>query len=208
MPSNNLSGPRPATRLKYPLYEANGLLLLAAGSEITPRLRSLLSRRGIRLDFACKLEVIEGPQVGLVIPVKQATSSIGRKPECQIRPDSEFVSGVHCHIHKRAFGVFVTDAGSTNGTFLNQEAVGEETELADGDMLRVGPIVFRVELYAEVAAAEEEDQQALQEWLLAEPMAAGEVGGRLDGKTVQVPNLSHFFRDGVGSGMAASKAGE
>ena len=49
-------------RLRYPLYESNGMLLLAAGAEVTPQLRTLLDRRGVHLEFQCDSYSIPKPQ--------------------------------------------------------------------------------------------------------------------------------------------------
>jgi predicted component of type VI protein secretion system len=40
--------------------------------------------------------------------------------------------------------VYVQDFASTNGTFLNDQAIKEEQEIKDGDCLKVGPLAFRV----------------------------------------------------------------
>lgn len=147
------------------------MLLLAAGSEITPRLRGLLDRRGIRLELQASLKVIEGTPAGLEIPIRSDRLTIGRGPDCEVRPNSDIVSSLHCRIIKRSYGVFVLDLKSTNGTFLNNERVVSETELSDGDKIRVGTMVFQVHIFAAMAADNENDQQALDEWILAEPFA-------------------------------------
>jgi pSer/pThr/pTyr-binding forkhead associated (FHA) protein len=40
--------------------------------------------------------------------------------------------------------VFLRDFGSTNGTFVNDEPVKGEIRLKDGDVLKVGPLSFKV----------------------------------------------------------------
>src|SRR5204863_3618665 len=47
--------------------------------------------------------------------------------------------------------VFLRDFDSTNGTFLNEEPVKGEVPLKNGDLLKVGPLNFKVEV--ETAAA-------------------------------------------------------
>lgn len=145
------------------------MLLLAAGSEITPRLRSLLDRRGVRLELQASVRVVEGSPEGLEIPIRSDRLTIGRGADCEVRPNSPVVSSLHCRIIKRSYGVYVMDLKSTNGTFLNKERVVAETELTDGDEIRVGNMAFQVNIYAAVAADNENDQQALDEWILAEP---------------------------------------
>lgn len=180
---------RHRTKLRYPLYETNGILLLAAGSEITPSLRSLLDRRGIHLEFMCTLEILEGNPLGLKIPMKQDIVTVGRNPDCQIRPDSEIVSGRHCRIHKRAFGVIVTDCNSTNGTFVNDGRITAEVELSDGDRLRIGNVVFKVLLDAAVAADSDDDQKAIEEFLVAEPFSTDAPSEPVLGPTIPISQL-------------------
>lgn len=184
---------RPGTKLRYPLYESNGMLLLAAGSEITPRLRSLLDRRGVRLELQASVRVARGTPHGLEIPVRSDRLTIGRRAECEVRPDSDIVSGLHCRIIKRSYGVFVIDLKSTNGTFLNEERVVGETELSDGDELRVGNMIFRVNIFAAVAADNEDDQEALDAWILAEPFA--NAASEPSGGPTRLINTEGVFRE-------------
>lgn len=164
------NSPKPLNRLRYPLYESNGMLLLSAGSELTPRLQGLLDRRGINLKLDVSLVVVHGKPLNLEIPVGPRLT-IGRKPDCEVRPDSGIVSGYHCRIFNRPMGVYLVDLNSTNGTFLNGERVTGEVEMGDGDLLQVGQMVFRLQIYAAVAADNQEDQEALDEWVLAEPFS-------------------------------------
>ncbi len=93
---------------------------------------------------------------------------IGRDPRCNMRPASESVSKLHCAIVQRNDGVFVRDMKSTNGTFLNNDRIQGEVPVKDGDLLRVGPLVFALKIKASAATgsgpATEEDQAA--SWLL------------------------------------------
>lgn len=186
MSSSGSTAPKQGTKLRYPLYGPNGMLLLAAGSAVTPHLRSLLDRRGIHLEFQCSLEVLEGQSVGTKIPIKQDLVTIGRGAQCEIRPDSKVVSSRHCQIHKRAFGVFLVDCQSTNGTFLNGQRVTQETELTNGDRIRAADILFGVELFAAVAIEDDDASAALMKWVLSDHGAQGEPAAPMDGPTVTV----------------------
>jgi pSer/pThr/pTyr-binding forkhead associated (FHA) protein len=97
---------------------------------------------------------------------------IGRSAACDLRlPNDELhwdVSRVHCLLEVNPSGAAVRDLGSRNGTYVNEEMVGrrdpsvppEEAAkvphpvraLYDGDKLRVGGTVFRVEVHAGGAA--------------------------------------------------------
>ena len=86
----------------------------------------------------------EGKARGQTIPVTLQQFLIGRDKECQLRPASQMISKRHCAILVKGGKAFVRDFGSTNGTFVNDEPVKGERQLAPEDMLKVGPLLFRV----------------------------------------------------------------
>jgi pSer/pThr/pTyr-binding forkhead associated (FHA) protein len=104
------------------------------------------------------------------IPLPAPQFLIGRDPRCNLRPSSEAVSKLHCAIVQRDNAVFVRDLKSTNGTFVNNDRIGGEVQVHEGDLLRVGPLVlaFKIEVGAAAtdtpAPSNEEDQVA--SWLL------------------------------------------
>jgi pSer/pThr/pTyr-binding forkhead associated (FHA) protein len=87
-----------------------------------------------------------GKMEGKSIPITLSQFLIGRDPQCQLRPASALISKRHCAVLTRGRQVLVRDFDSTNGTFLNEEAIRGERELKDGDRLKVGPLEFRVNL--------------------------------------------------------------
>src|SRR3954471_1643887 len=91
-----------------------------------------------------KLIVLAGAKEGLEIPLKKDKFLIGRSKECALRAGSEAISRRHCAIIRRETGWTVRDLGSRNGTHVNDERITKEVPLNDGDVLRVGPLVFRV----------------------------------------------------------------
>jgi pSer/pThr/pTyr-binding forkhead associated (FHA) protein len=80
------------------------------------------------------------------IPVQRFPFLIGRDPRCHLRPATPLVSARHCSIDCRDERVLIRDLNSTNGTSLNGLLIQAETELHDGDKLRVGPIKLQVQL--------------------------------------------------------------
>ena len=90
------------------------------------------------------LVVAQGVHSGKVIPITLPQFVIGRDPQCQLRPASPAISKRHCAVLVRGGKVFVQDFGSTNGTFVNGEAVQGEVEVRDGDRLKAGPLEFTV----------------------------------------------------------------
>jgi pSer/pThr/pTyr-binding forkhead associated (FHA) protein len=95
-----------------------------------------------------------GPNHGKAVPIPGATFLIGRDPHCNLRPASQAVSKQHCAIHIRNGQVFVQDFGSTNGTLVNEVAVEGERAVQDGDMIKIGPLEFRVQIVQSPAPAD------------------------------------------------------
>ena len=62
---------------------------------------------------------------------------IGRNPECSVCLDDVTVSRRHAELRLGSDGYVMTDMGSLNGTYVNQERV-EEMLLQNGDELQVG----------------------------------------------------------------------
>jgi pSer/pThr/pTyr-binding forkhead associated (FHA) protein len=92
------------------------------------------------------LVLSEGKASGTSIPVPLAQFVIGRDPQCQLRPASPLISKRHCALLTKGTKVFLRDFGSTNGSFVNDEPVKSERELNHDDILRIGPLLFRVQL--------------------------------------------------------------
>lgn len=155
-------------RLRYPLQDSKGVLLLAQGAEINNRLHAILQTRGISLSMMACLKVTAGGPLDLEIPLRKDQLIIGRRPDCDVQLPSSVVSGHHCRIEKRLAGVFLQDLGSSNGTYLNGRPIKKEAELSDQDSLRVADTVFAIEIYAALAADSEQGAEAIQLWIFEE----------------------------------------
>ena len=70
------------------------------------------------------------------------TATIGRAIECDIVIASKSVSREHTRIRRDGRRWFVDDLGSTNGTYLNSERVIGSLAIMDGDILKVGAVLF------------------------------------------------------------------
>src|SRR5438105_773462 len=87
-----------------------------------------------------------GKAQGQVIPVNLAQFVIGRDPQCNLRPASALISKRHCAVLLKDGQVYVRDFDSTNGTFVNEAAVKGEMPLKNDDVLKVGPLAFKVQV--------------------------------------------------------------
>jgi len=76
-------------------------------------------------------------------PVSERGIDLGRERGEVLFPEDGYVSGLHCKISCEDGEAYVTDLGSSNGTFVQ---VIEETELQNGDVLLMGQQLFRVAL--------------------------------------------------------------
>jgi pSer/pThr/pTyr-binding forkhead associated (FHA) protein len=85
-----------------------------------------------------------GKASGQTIQIKTPHFIIGRDPDCNLRPASAVISKKHCALIVKGGKVTLTDFESTNGTSLNDQPVKGEVAIANGDMLKVGPLTFRV----------------------------------------------------------------
>jgi pSer/pThr/pTyr-binding forkhead associated (FHA) protein len=75
-----------------------------------------------------------------------ATVTVGRSAENDLPLEQdEFASARHARFEPRVDGVYVEDAGSTNGTFVNGSRIAGPRRLAAGDIVRVGETDLRYE---------------------------------------------------------------
>ncbi len=79
-------------------------------------------------------------------PLKAGVNTFGRRAENDVSISDPYVSGSHGQIEVEQDGIFLTDVGSTNGTFLNGEKLepNARTALLEEDEVRIGGLVFSV----------------------------------------------------------------
>ena len=68
--------------------------------------------------------------------------TIGRTPESDIQLDAPDVSRQHATIIKREQAYLLSDLGSRNGTFVNEQLINKSTELHEGDIIRIGAFLL------------------------------------------------------------------
>ena len=89
-----------------------------------------------------QLKIAEGKDAGKEFEFDQDSVLIGRTPECDVVLYDAGVSRKHCRIFSEGNRFIIEDMGSSNGTRLNGEPITKKQELADGDQLTLGPVVF------------------------------------------------------------------
>ena len=83
------------------------------------------------------LIVRAGAQAGARFPLSEDLTRLGRHPDSEISLDDITVSRRHAEIERTPDGYVVSDAGSLNGTYVNQERV-DRIVLRHGDELQIG----------------------------------------------------------------------
>jgi hypothetical protein len=105
------------------------------------------------MDSKMKLVKLVGSKVEAEYPLDAEVLRLGREQARTIPIDDPSVSRRHAEITCGAEGVAardcsdwtITDLGSTNGTFINEERLTGSRRLRPGDQIRVGNTVFNYE---------------------------------------------------------------
>lgn len=83
------------------------------------------------------LIVRAGAQAGARFSLDETTTKLGRHPDSEISLDDITVSRRHAEIERTTDGYVASDAGSLNGTYVNQERI-DRMLLRHGDELQIG----------------------------------------------------------------------
>ncbi len=94
---------------------------------------TLRSRKGTN-----KLVITQGVLEGTVIPLGTTPITIGRAPDSTVVLEDDFVSTLHAKLTPNGTHWLVEDAGSTNGTWIDNTRVTTPTVLRQGETLRIG----------------------------------------------------------------------
>ncbi len=111
---------------------------------VDSRLDTLADAIGVRRpELPCCLVEVYGDDPGRRIDLSSPPYTLGRVDGNAIIVRSASVSRQHAIVARNEYGFIVTDSGSTNGTFVNDNRV-KHAPLNHGDYLKVGSTVFRV----------------------------------------------------------------
>ncbi|NQY57245.1 MAG: FHA domain-containing protein [Ilumatobacteraceae bacterium] len=83
------------------------------------------------------LIVRAGAQAGARFSLDESITRLGRHPDSEISLDDITVSRRHAEVERTPDGYVVSDAGSLNGTYVNQERI-DKLLLRHGDELQIG----------------------------------------------------------------------
>ncbi|MCZ4500382.1 MAG: hypothetical protein JWQ74_2937 [Marmoricola sp.] len=88
--------------------------------------------------------IVEGGNVGEVIPLASAPLLIGRGNDAAIRLDDDYVSTRHARIASSGDQWYVEDLGSTNGTYVGSSRITQATAISLGTQIRIGKTILEL----------------------------------------------------------------
>lgn len=104
--------------------------------------------------MTARLIIMTGKHQGKKMALTEGSKFVvGRDEGVAIRLATSEVSRRHCAIRVREGVVTVEDLGSRNGTQINDISITQRTRLKPGDILRVGPMLFKFEAKVKTAAS-------------------------------------------------------
>jgi pSer/pThr/pTyr-binding forkhead associated (FHA) protein len=86
--------------------------------------------------------VIGREETGNAFPIPESGVHLGRERGDILFPEDGYVSGLHCRLSWDGQKLFLTDLGSSNGTFMRVA----EADVRTGDVLLMGQQLFRIAL--------------------------------------------------------------
>jgi pSer/pThr/pTyr-binding forkhead associated (FHA) protein len=82
---------------------------------------------------------------GNAYPIPESGLHLGRERGDVLFPEDGYVSGLHCRISFAAGKLYLTDLGSSNGSFVR---LMRDSSVATGDILLMGQQLFKVTVHA------------------------------------------------------------
>ncbi len=84
-----------------------------------------------------------GAGTGKRFLIDKAELSLGRAANVDIVLVDASVSRTHANIYSEDSGVYVQDAGSANGTYINESKIEGRYKLSDQDLIRLGTVLLK-----------------------------------------------------------------
>src|SRR6266536_3438260 len=100
-----------------------------------------------------RLVAFGGPLEGQEFVLDRAETGIGRRPGCDIVVPDQSVSRLHARIRAVPDGYLIEDAGSANGTWVNEVRLDGAQLLVESDVIRIGAAAFTFRSGVQAATA-------------------------------------------------------
>lgn len=110
-----------------------------------------------RTDCLVTIYTKEPTLLGKRFVLDQSPTRVGRGTDNHVVLDGDSVSRRHAQFEQKAASWLVSDLGSTNGTYCNDEQVTRPTRLVNGDRVKVGATIFKFLSGADVEAQYHEE---------------------------------------------------
>ena len=98
-----------------------------------PSLKTVVATAQPRSRDRGILTVTGGEEAGRLISLKESLITFGRSDEAGVQLADVSLSRIHARLMRAAGNWIIADAGSTNGTFVNDQRLTKPVQLADGD---------------------------------------------------------------------------
>jgi hypothetical protein len=99
---------------------------------------------------------------GIMHPLLEETSTVGRTAANTIALRDSSVSAKHARIVRTQDGFTIEDVGSRNGTFVNSEKLTEKRLLVEGDLVRLGKIILTFNLASDVKKHQSTEREMMK----------------------------------------------
>lgn len=91
-----------------------------------------------------RLVITSGPKRGTELELGDGPISIGRAPDSDLVIQDDYSSTRHARLLNWSGRWMVQDLDSTNGTYVNDQRIGQPTEVQQGSSVRIGTTTFEL----------------------------------------------------------------
>ena len=91
-----------------------------------------------------KFEVIEGDETGKEYTLQIEEVILGRGKDVALKLEDDKISRLHSRLEAHAGILYITDLGSSNGTYVNDQEITKSTKLESGSKLKIGNLSLLV----------------------------------------------------------------
>lgn len=117
---------------------------LPSNPAATPERKNKAPKQPRRRGTPTKVQVVQGSNAGITVPLSEAPILIGRGSDAAIRLDDDYVSTRHARIAAAGDQWYVEDLGSTNGTYLGSQRLTQPAEIGIGSQVRIGKTIVEL----------------------------------------------------------------
>lgn len=91
----------------------------------------------------CLLQIYPVPRMPSLVRLAPSRTVLGRDSTCHVTVDDASVSPMHASIEWVNGAYQITDLSSTNGSWINEMKLEPQTQLAGGELIRIGNTILK-----------------------------------------------------------------